>query len=317
MLTYLLPVVLLTVYMGLLIRRVRIDTGPNLSSLALAAALTLVAGGLSESYMIPQNVGLTLALVAALFSGDRVLPRRVAPYLVAGLLGGVVALALTLVAPATPGRTGGGSADLWLALSAAIVSAFALAIRLIRYFPQVVVLCLALPAVLAHVSPCRRYASTRCALGVLAGTAVLLPFCFFPSFFANNGNPPARALIVPSFLIVVCLSFLGWHVRVVSGQWSSVVSSRSRLALASLILAAVPIGAAVTALPEAASAAQYAAVWDAEDGAIRAARDAGVRNLTVAPLPRYLGEDFVGPDPHDWFNACVARYYGVDSISTG
>jgi hypothetical protein len=260
-------------------------------------------------------VGLTLALLAALFGDDAILPRRAAPYLLAGLLGGVLALALTLVAPATPGRTGGGSADLWLASSAASASAFGLVIRLVRYFPQVVVLCLALPAVLACVSRCGRRTTTRAVLGVIVGTALVLPFCFFPSFFANNGNPPARALIVPSFLMVLCSSFVGWHVSGVRVQGSG-VRSRWQLGVATLVLALVPIAAAVAAVPEAASAAQYAALWDAEDGAIRAARDSGARSLTVAPLPRYLGEDFIGPDPHDWFNACVARYYGLDSIST-
>ena len=34
----------------------------------------------------------------------------------------------------------------------------------------------------------------------------------------------------------------------------------------------------------------------------------------MPPLPAYLGENFVTNDPEDWFNRCVARYYGVRSI---
>jgi hypothetical protein len=37
--------------------------------------------------------------------------------------------------------------------------------------------------------------------------------------------------------------------------------------------------------------------------------------VTVRPLPRYFGETFVSVDKSDWFNACVARYYGLDSIA--
>jgi hypothetical protein len=68
-------------------------------------------------------------------------------------------------------------------------------------------------------------------------------------------------------------------------------------------------------LPEVATAAQHAALWDAEDQQIRASRDAGIVDLTVPPLPTYLGENFVTSDRDDWFNRCVARYYGVRSIA--
>jgi hypothetical protein len=72
---------------------------------------------------------------------------------------------------------------------------------------------------------------------------------------------------------------------------------------------------AALSLPDLASAAQHAALWDAEDQQIRASRDAGVADLSVPPLPTYLGENFVTTDRQDWFNVCVARYYGVRSIA--
>ena len=84
---------------------------------------------------------------------------------------------------------------------------------------------------------------------------------------------------------------------------------------AGILLALVPLGVAVLSLPELANAAQHAALWDAEDQQIRAARDAGQADLSVPPLPAYLGENFVTNDPEDWFNRCVARYYGVRSIA--
>jgi hypothetical protein len=43
-------------------------------------------------------------------------------------------------------------------------------------------------------------------------------------------------------------------------------------------------------------------------------RDAGARRLLVPPLPPNLGEEFVTANPSNWFNSCVARYYGVESI---
>jgi hypothetical protein len=37
--------------------------------------------------------------------------------------------------------------------------------------------------------------------------------------------------------------------------------------------------------------------------------------VTVPPLPEFLGENFVTPDRANWFNVCVARYYGVRTIA--
>ena len=77
----------------------------------------------------------------------------------------------------------------------------------------------------------------------------------------------------------------------------------------------VPLSLAATTLPDRALAAQYAVQWDAEDAAIRAASASGARTLIVPPLPRNLGEGFVTTDPKHFFNVCVARYYGLDSIA--
>jgi hypothetical protein len=80
-------------------------------------------------------------------------------------------------------------------------------------------------------------------------------------------------------------------------------------------LALVPLVAAVTTLPDTAAAAQYAALFDAEDQQIRASARLGGADVRVPPLPPNFGENFVSPNPDDWFNACVARYYGVRSIA--
>ena len=48
----------------------------------------------------------------------------------------------------------------------------------------------------------------------------------------------------------------------------------------------------------------------------QAVRDAGELDLTVPPLPPNLGEDWLTADRQNWFNLCVARYYGVRSIAT-
>jgi hypothetical protein len=300
MLTYLLPLVLASFLLGW----VRVAK-PAWWALAISALLTFTAGGLSETYLIPQNVALTLALLAAFVLAPR--QRTSHAHLAAALAGGVLALIVILVAPATTSRIAGTPADLWLALSASIATAAYQAQHLVRYFPFTVVLCLAVPGLLGA-RPA--YVNRRLVVAVTVGVALTLPFCYFPSFYAQNGNPPARSLIVPGAILIGYMLFLGYAF---GGLWQRVPEPR-RLAL-TLALLLVPIGSAAISLPEPAIAAQHAALWDAEDQQIRTQRDAGASDLSVPPLPSYLGEDFVTPERDNWFNLCVARYYGVQSIA--
>jgi hypothetical protein len=149
---------------------------------------------------------------------------------------------------------------------------------------------------------------------VTAGVALTLPFCYFPSFYAQNGNPPARSLIVPGAILIGYLIYVGVTIAPLLARASLRLPAVARAA-AVVALAMVPLSTAVLTLPDRALAAQYAALWDAEDASIRAARDAGARDLIVPPLPRNLGEQFVTTDPSHFFNVCVARYYGLDTIA--
>jgi hypothetical protein len=121
-----------------------------------------------------------------------------------------------------------------------------------------------------------------------------------------------RSLIVPGAILIGYLVFLGFALREAATR---LLPAPGRgLALAAL--AVIPIAVAVTALPDLPNAARYAALFDAEDQQIRASRDAGDLDVTVQGLPTNLGEDYVTADRDNWFNLCVARYYGLSSIAT-
>jgi hypothetical protein len=210
---------------------------------------------------------------------------------------------------------GGSPADLWLASAAAVATAVVQAGQLLVHYPLTVLLCLGVPAALGALGWLERDRRAR-RRELLVATAVIsltLPFCFFPSFYAQNGNPPARSLIVPQMLLVAWLVYAGLFLWPLADQLL-VRGPALAPGLALGLLALVPVSAAASALPEQAAAAQYAALWDEKDRAIRAMREAGARRLMVAPLPTNLGEEFVTANPTYWFNSCVARYYGVDSI---
>lgn len=307
MLTYLLPLVMATFVLGLIRRGIH-TAGTSYGGLAACALVTFVAGGLSETYLIPQNVALTLALLTcAILTVRGEAPRPALSYLAAGLAGGVAALVAIVLAPATAYRVGGSPADLWLASAAAIATAAYQVLRLVRYFPLTMLVCLVLPAVMGGQ---RWTVSRRAFVLVTVGVALTLPFCYFPSFYAQNGNPPARSLIVPGAILIGYLMFCGRAVSVLAQRLPALAPM-----IAAAVLALVPIGIAAVSLPDLGNAAQHAAMWDVEDQQIRASRDAGAVDISVPPLPPYLGENFVTPDRADWFNRCVARYYGVRSIA--
>jgi hypothetical protein len=309
MLTYLLPLVLCTLLIGWIGRARSVRS----AALGGSSLITFVAGGLSETYLIPQNVGLTLSLLIclALLRGGR--RRTVTAHLVAALAGGLLALAVILIAPATAYRVGGSPADLWLAMSAAIATAFVQVARLLRSFAPTLLLCLVTPGLIVGMR-CSRI-DRRWLVAVSAVVMLTLPFCYFPSFYAQNGNPPARSLIVPGAILIGYTLFVGYAAGSVVMR-ALETSPRIAPAFTTAVLALVPLGVALTSLPERAQAAEYAALWDAEDQQIRARRDAGEADLTVARLPKFLGEDFVGSDRRDWFNRCVARYYDVRTIAS-
>jgi len=297
LLTYLLPLIMATFLIGWIQR-----DSHRWWALSVSGAVTFIAGGLSETYLIPQNVALGLALITAV----RFRSRRA--HLSVALGGGVLALVAIVGSPSITSRVGGTPADLWLAGSAAIATAAVQVVRLLRYFPLMVLLCLAIPAMLGGGAP----RITRQAFVVVTlGLALTLPFCYFPSFYAQNGNPPTRSLIVPGAMLIGYLTFVGLSLRQLAGAW--LPAPRRGVALAALAL--VPVGVAVSALPDQADAARYASLFDAEDQQIRASRDAGQADLTVPSLPPNLNEPFLTSDRDDWFNMCVARYYGVRSIA--
>jgi hypothetical protein len=320
MLTYLLPLILASALLGWIARAVA-SRRLVVWQVALSGLVTFAAGGLSETYLIPQNVALSLAILVCAVWGQSPARRVALPHLVAALGGGVLALVTIVVAPATTYRLGGGTpADLWLASSAAIATAAYQVLRLARYFPLSILVCLLAPGAALSIVPAAGRApvaiSGRWFTLLSALVAIGLPFCYFPSFYAQNGNPPARSLIVPGAILTAYLLFVGYALWGWLRRPLVAPGLGRPLRTASLLLLVlVPVAVAATTVPEIAAAARYASLWDTTDGQIRASRDAGVSDVVIAPLPPFLGESFVTPDRNNWFNVCVARYYGVQTIA--
>jgi hypothetical protein len=318
--TYLLPLILATGFVGWLAR-------PGSSApmrYAVAFVLALVAGGTSETFAAAQVVAIGLAVAATLLARER----RLTGMLAAGLLGAVIAAGVVAIAPGNEVRQATGART---PLSVAVPLALEftqgwLRLTFARPHAAELALLVAIPAATAALtgrSSARASMSPMLLLAVLAGALVVVFACVLPAYYALSTNPPGRAQLTPEYVVVCALALVGWWLgATLAGHLRRVlrlplVAAAACLAVLALV-ALGPLRTAAETLGQLSAASAYAAEWDARDTRIRADRDRGVEAVTVAPLPStgsVQNLDWVGPDRDDWFNQCVAGYYGVNSIA--
>jgi len=150
---------------------------------------------------------------------------------------------------------------------------------------------------------------------------VVIAFSLAPSVYAYTDFPPVRAWIVPEF-IFVCASVL-WGTALgltLSARRAPNKNLRAEsLILASALiialLALVPLASARRILSLAPQVRAYASSWDHRDLEMREAKLKGKRDLIVPALGYTGGLEDLNPDPKHWPNGCVARYYGLDSVT--
>jgi hypothetical protein len=159
------------------------------------------------------------------------------------------------------------------------------------------------------------------AWGLLIGLAGLVEIvvCLTPSFYALSAPEPGRARIIPQF-VLVCLTVLAGYLSGVTLRAWWPRSAQLRPVVAALVVTSLATPVLVTreVLAQADAAQAYARRWDGIDAQVRADHAAGLQDVIVEPLPptgTVRGMDFVSPNPTDWLNECVARYYGIRSIA--
>ena len=159
-----------------------------------------------------------------------------------------------------------------------------------------------------------------------AGLLVVLLACMVPVYYALGADPPGRALVVPQYLLICALAFAAWLAGAYVASRLAAKIGQARLmawsgmagCLVVLALAVGPVTSSTRLASQFDSDRAYAAAWDALDNQIRAEHASGNQDMTVQRLNAtgtVQNLEFFGPDRQDWLNECVARYYGVNSIS--
>lgn len=335
LITYLAPLLLLTGQVGWIADHVRreVEVGPSRAALVVGSVLAFIAGGTSETYAAAQTAALGLAVVVCWAVAPAGFRRRAMPHLIAGLAGAAIAMGIVMAAPGNAVReTGNSRPDLGFAVRSSIPYAVRFVARFVLRSPAVAVAAFLAPGLVAFVQHPRPYGPlgeirpeiprVLRALSIPAAVFLLLLACFLPSFYALGAPPPTRAQVIPQFFLVTATAAVGYLAGLAAGRprakhWLEV---RGGLAagIAAVLLAVAPLAVTAATLQRVGPARAYAQRWDAIDQQVRQAKADGATQVTVPALAltgNIGGFDFVGANPQDWFNQCVARYYGVDSVA--
>ena len=344
-LTYVAPLILLTLYVGVVVygARRRFEGRSVARASALGFGLTLVAGGFSEAYVVLQTGGLLLA-AAACYAGARSkegrasFGRNALPPVVAGLAGSFVALLVVWLAPGNEVRQSFFTPHTGL-LSPAKISLYYATGHVpytVYLSPCTTLLTLAVPALTGfylyadgpeRVGALDLRKARRLLILLPVVGYVLILLCYAPAAYATSTYLPGRARIIPQFVFVCVAASWGY---LAGAALSTRLSARRQnlsgaltagLVVVAALLVLSPASAAWRVLTLVEGAGESAAVFDQMDREIRAAKERGVMDQTVtavADVETRFGADKtelqIEHDPEDWKNKCVARFYGINSV---
>jgi hypothetical protein len=335
MLTYTLPLILLTAYLGWLLFYA--DGLPDKSrrswAIPASGAAAFVFGGFSETYVSVQT-----ALLIALFILSTIMlqgkkRRQVNAFLGAGIVGSLLAMLVIVIAPGNLIRRGlmPPSPDPLELIKKSIYDVYIFSVISFRRQPYIVALSVILPALVGFLTyqgvslnkPLRPgdWARWLCPLVVTpVFTAGLIMASIMPSEYAISSYPDGRVLIMPAYFLFFGMTLwglsLGARLRslfVIQREW---ILSIASLAFGFSVCALLVFGfvSARTLTDQVPIARQYAQAWDKRDLTLKNIAEDQDEPIPVPSLRHmgFLAE--IGYDPNEWINRCVAQAYGVDAV---
>ncbi len=335
MLTYTLPLILLTAYLGwfLFFADAHPDKVRHFWAIPASGVAAFVFGGFSETYVSVQT-----ALLLALFILSTIMlkgkkRRQVNAFLGAGIVGSILAMLVIVIAPGNLIRRGlmPPSPDPLELIKKSLFDVYIFSVISFRRQPYIVTLSVILPALVGFLTyqggilnkPLRLgdWARWLCPLVVIPVlTAGLILASIMPSEYAISSYPDGRVLIMPAYFLFLGMTL--WGLSLGSRLRSLIAIKREWiLSIASLVFglsvcALLVFGfvSARTLTDQAPIARQYAQAWDKRDRTLKDIAEDQDEPIAVPSLRHmgFLAE--IGYDPDEWINRCVAQAYGVHAV---
>ena len=324
-LTYVAPLIFLSLFVGLVSRGVG-----DRRKLLCAGILTCLAGGFSDSYVVLQTFGLVFSRVAVEIFAGQDFKSRIRPYLVAGLVGSLVAFIIVALAPGNSIRqayfpTQLGAFDL---LRLTLLYSFRFVAKLVLTHPVVFLTSLVLPLLIvlrdfSHGDKPTWDRQTCIRLLLITPAAVLLVImcCTASAVYVMSVMLPERAQILLSF-VFVCGTLVWSRAAgeyLASSNAKNIVSLGAGVALLLVILS--PLMSFFSNLGLRDEARSYAADWDRQDSELKTAKQTGVTDVVVRQIGDFqfrIGKGssdlHLRVDPSFWINKATATYYGLGSV---
>jgi uncharacterized protein DUF6056 len=306
-LTYFAPLILLSLFVGVVARGIRRNQR-RLSygfTLACAAILPFIAGGFSDVYVVLQSCGLILSILAVEFAAGVDFKSRITPVLIAGLVGSFVALTIVALAPGNSVRLTYFPNQLPVSDILRLTARYSIGFiaRQVLTHPATSLISLTLPLLIVlrdfnDEHRCNR----RLCIGVLLITppAVLLVImcCVAPGVYAMSTMLPERARILLALTFVggsaiwsrAAGEYLGGKLLRSSLKMRHSIPLAATLAIMLVILCSpVSLISVISMRDEARS---FAADWDKQDSELKFAKQNGVVDVAVQQIG-----DFQSPRP--------------------
>lgn len=281
--TYMLPVILLLLWLGLFVRR---------GSIVAGAVLAFIAGGLSETSLAVQCVMAGGALLAALSGRDR----HRARIALAGSIATGAALIIVISAPGNDTRAGDNPPR------APLTAAALLGLRHANDFVGSHLFLEGAPLLIAAVAGAMAGTPGARTGWIQASTLAVLCYLvsFLPAALAISAPAPPRALYVTNVCVVLA---------VFAACAALAPGMRPHPAVLAL-LAVLPLWSSATTLRTIPSARTYAMHVDAIEDLLhgQSGRDVVLRS------PWALTATWSGPDSSHPANRCISSYFGLRSL---
>jgi len=336
-LTYTLPIILVSLFVGLLLYYLRQQPQGAHRTLILwlAGTIGFCAAATSETNAAVQCVGLMAAIIICKrepISTETI--KRSLPVLSYGFWGSLLSSMVVIAAPGNSVRESGvrsvaAPLSLVAVISKSLLGSVVFIVDFLRHRPGAALALLAVPAVCVWLEKSSNgevppHTAARLWLLAYAFSFLLILSSIIPGVFALSDLPPERAEFITQWILLTTLLATGialrGAIRRLCGATPSVVTT---LVASVFILALVlpwVLKSTRTIVASVRKSRIYAGEWDTEDAQIRRLRGLGDWNIAVPWNDRIASGGnvtnlpWLSPDPTYWVNKCEADYYRLGSI---